>query len=307
MPRASFDPDKAKQGSSGVENGNYLVSAAKIANVEGFGKKVQPAIVVTATLCDKDGDPVRDADPVDIQWTFGPESSRLFSPGKGKAIDDTDPEDLGKDLDIEGNTLYCDEGAQLNASSAGTVLFKSLKKHGFPQEVLDAAWAPAFVGLKFRLETLPAKDVNAMCGTRLNEKPNAQGQVFPYKVVTKWLNPDYLGKNGASHAVATETKSTEPVKAAGTKMTIEEVLTVCVTKLAAKKSGKGPIASKGSLLGFIKNEFSTGPGKSSGIPLGDFNKFISDDENMKNALMTAGAELGLDDATGDWTGAVTFG
>lgn len=305
MPRASFNPDKAKQGSSGIENGNYLVTAAKVANVEGFGKVVQPALVFTAELLDKDGDVVRDADSADIQFTFGPESAKRFSPGNGTSMTDIDPTDLGKDIDVEGNTLYCDEGAQLNASAAGTVFFKSLGKHGFPTDILEAAWAPAFVGLKFRLESLPGKEINEKFGLRLNEKPGKSGQVFNYKVATKWLNPDYLGKNGAGKSdTKTEAKSD---KADAVKSAPSDVLKTCVERLAKLKSGKGPIPTRMSANGFLKNEFSRtgGPGKTSGMTLPEFNKILADDELVKTALMDAGAELGLDD-NGEWTGSVTF-
>ena len=305
MPRASFNPDKAKQGSSGIENGNYLVTAAKVANVEGFGKVVQPALVFTAELLDKDGDVVRDADSVNMQFAFGPESAKRFSPGTGTSMTDIDPTDLGKEIDTEGNTLYCDEGAQLNASAAGTV-FSSHSASGDSRSIsLRLRGHRRLSGSSSGLRLCPARTSTHSSGCGSTKDPVRRATCSPTKsrpngsTLTTWAR--------TARANRTRRPKPSPTKPIPSRSAPTDVLKACVERLAKLKSGKGPIPTRMSANGFLKNEFSRtgGPGKTSGMTLPEFNKILADDELVKTALMDVGAELGLDD-NGEWTGAVTF-
>lgn len=320
MPRASLNPDKAKQG-GGVESGNYEVLASKSTNIQSDFKPVQPAIILTCAPLDREGQRVRDESDVEIPLAFGEKSASRFSPGMGQSMQDNDPKDMGKEVQVEGNTIYCEEGAQFNASAGAVVFLKSLAKLGFPAEVLDTCWLPAFVGMKFFLETLPAKDINAKIGTRLNEKPSADGGTFTYKIASKWLNPEYIGKapvvsstasaqatNTASTVSTASTASTKPTGTATTApttaMSLESIVKECIVRLAKLKSGKA-VPTRGSLTGFLNNEFAKG--KFVGATLAQFKAALTDDEALKDALLSAdvGAELTLDDV-GTWTGETKF-
>lgn len=323
MPRASFNPDRAKQG-GGIESGVYKCVRALTRNIKTDYKPVQPAIILGSLLCDKDGTPVRDAEEIEISLAFGEQSGTQFSPGVGQSISDADPIDQGREPEAEGNTIFCETaGAQFNSSSGAIVFLKSLAKLGFPKETLDTCWAPNFVGLTIFINTLPAVDVNTLLGLRLNIGKTSDGTPFTYKVATKWLNPDYLGKvsattsaaaagNGtgavATAAAAAASTMAAPVPAASvatsTKMSVTDILAACVAKLAKKKPGaKNKIKTKASLLGFLSNEFSTG--KYVGATLAEFKKYVGDEDSLKDALLSVGAELGMTDE-GAWSEEVTF-
>lgn len=313
MPRASLNPDKAKSG-GGIESGNYEVITAKCANIKTDFKPVQPAMVFSVRTLDKNGAAVPDTEDQELALAFGEKASSHFSPGIGQSITDADPKDAGKDVDAEGNTVYCEEGAQFNSSSGALVFLKSLAKHGFPQDVLDACWMPSFVGLKIFLQTLPAKDINEGYGTRLNVGNSKDGQPFTYKVAAKWLNPSYLGKsstpaatpatNGSATASQVAASTPTPASAAnGTKVTVPDAVKMCIAKLADKKKGK-TIEIRSSLNGFLTNELSAL--KLTGVSIAEFKKALADDDMVKDALTEAKATLALDDNTAAWTGGVTF-
>lgn len=315
MPRASLNPDKAKSG-GGIESGNYEVIAAKCANIKSDYKPVQPAMVFTVRTLDKNGAAIPDMEDVELNLAFGETSGKNFSPGLGKSITDADPQDMGKEVDAEGNTVYCEEGAQFNSSSGALVFLKSLSKHGFPQDILDACWMPNFVGLKFMLQTLTAKEANEGYGTRLNMGKTKDGGDFTYKVAAKWLNPSYLGKStqtttSAPAANGSAAATTQAAAAATTtttttttgKTTIPDALKLCIARLADKKKGK-TIDIRSSLNGFLTNELSAL--KLTGVSIAEFKKALADDEMVKDALTEAKATLALDDNTAAWTGAVTF-
>src|ERR1700733_3909221 len=108
MPRASMNPDKAKQGGGGIEAGNYRVTGARYQNLKTDYKSKHLALIFDLAVLDKDGAPVRDADPVLMPLGFGEKSLESFHPGQADSID-AEPEDVGDDVDAQGNTVYCAE------------------------------------------------------------------------------------------------------------------------------------------------------------------------------------------------------
>ncbi len=284
MPRVSLDPGKAKQGGSAVEAGNYLVTAAKFQNLKTDFRPNQPYIVFGCDVLDKDGDPVRGADPVEMNFSFGEKALELFHPGQADKPGE-EPEDQGDGLDAEGNTIYCTEdGGQFNKSCGAMVLFESLIKHGFPKEILDQCWAPAFVGLKFSMDTKEGRAINEQFGTRLSTKPTKDGGTVTYKVATKWLNPNYLSggdakaKGKPNGKVAEDTKPTDP----------EEIAKLVLAEVAKQKAGdENAIKSKNALVGFFTNVYTKAKYKP-GTTLTEAQKYIKDEEWLVGAV----AELG---------------
>ena len=306
MPRASLNPDKAKQGGGGVENGNYLVESAKFINTKKDGKPAMLSLVLHSQVLDADGNPVRGADPVEISFGFGEKSHESgFTPGAGKSITDTDPVDQGKDVDAEGNTIYCEStDNQFNSSSAAQVFSKSLVQQGFPKELLDQCWAPTLNGLKFRLETIGGAEINKILGTRLNTKPMADGGTVTYKIATKWLNPSYLNSGAADKAKPTA--AAETAASAGAKRTNEEAAIECLRLVGETRKGpKNAIASTKALAGFFVNAFAKGGFSKDGHSLPAVRKFVEDAAWVEGQLPNVGGELDYNDE-GQWSGKVTF-
>jgi hypothetical protein len=301
MPKAALG--SIRTGGGGLEAGNYEVVGAKFAikKLDYEDAKKQLYQVLSVLTLDAEGDRVRDAEPIEIDLGFGPESIQTFHVGKGSGADDNDPKDLGTDIDVEGNTVWTPTpGVEFKGSCGASVFNTSLLKLGFSKEILDRTWAADLVGLKFALETLPAAEINKLLETRLSTKPNRQGGSFTYKIARKWLNPTYLSKTGAAgNAVA------PPKSAPAEAMSADEILTECIARVAAKRKGpKNTIKSIQSLSGFCTNEFAAG--KFKGVKISDFQaRFANNDDAVKTACLEAGGELDMDD-DGNWTGKVTF-
>jgi hypothetical protein len=223
MPKASLNPDKFSTGGGGVEAGVYLVTGAKTQNVKSeYKENATLCMILECAVLDKDGDPVKNADAVEMRLSFGDKSLASFHPGKAKSATD-EPEDMGTNTDAEGNTIYCvDSSAAFNKSTAAAVFLRSLSDLcGYPKATLDQSWMPSFVGMKFELATLESKQINEiMKGIRLNEKPmkrqDGTDQAITYKVARRWLNPNYLSSgiagsaNGKTESPAGETTDSTP-------------------------------------------------------------------------------------------------
>jgi hypothetical protein len=307
MPRASLNPDKAKQGGGGVENGNYLVESARFINTKRDNKPTMLSLVLHSQVLDADGNPVRGADPVEISFGFGEKSHESgFTPGVGKSKDDADPADQGKEVDAEGNTIYCEStDNQFNASSGAQVFSKSLVQQGFPKELLDQCWAPTLNGLKFRLETMSGAEINKILGTRLNTKPMADGGSVTYKICTKWINPSYI--NGAeSKPTASAPSTTTTAANSGAKRTDEEAAIECLRLVGETRKGpKNAIGSTKALAGFFVNAFAKGGFSKDGHGLPAVRKFVEDSAWVEGQLPNVGGELDYNDE-GEWSGKVTF-
>lgn len=259
MARPSLNPDKARQGGGGVEPGNYEVITSKFMNIKTDYKPNQMYLCFPdAAVLDKDGDKVRGADAVEINFSFGEKSLEFFHPANATGADDNDPTDQGDAVDAEGNTIYCTEDETFTKSCGAMVFLESLAKHGFPKAILDRCWAPDFEGLKVELATMTAAEVNKKFGTRLSERPAKDGNTITYKVAVKWLNPTYLGKAGAG-AKAGKSKDAEPVHESenGKPQGVEDITKHVLSLVAVKKAGpKNPIKNINALNGFFAQQYS---------------------------------------------------
>lgn len=290
MPRPSLNPEKAKQGGGGPEAGNYLVTAAKFQNLKTDYKVNQLHQVFECTVLDKDGDAVRGADPVDLHFSFGEKSLEAFHPGQADSPE-ANTEDQGMAIDAEGNTVYCDEeGAQFNKSCGAIVFNETLVKHGFPKSVLDRCWAEDFVGLKFELAVKNSKEINDKYGTRLSTKPTKDGGIVTYKIAEKWLNPNFLSKDGkkAKDGAKGADKSDDGADTKPAKLTDpEEIAKHVLGLVAGSRAGeKGKIKTKAQLVGFFTNEYARS--KQDPKKLSECQKMVKDDDWIIGAI----AELG---------------
>lgn len=264
MPKPSSNPDKARQGGGGVEAGVYEVIGAKYQNIKTDYKACQPCLVFDAAVCDKDGDRVKGADPVEIPFGFGSKALEAFHPGTAKSATDNDPKDEGESVDAEGNTIYCADDTQFNKSCAALVFSETLTKAGFPKDVLDQTYAPNFIGLKFELDTLDAKSINEKFGTRLNTKPLPDGGTVTYKVCKKWLNPNYLSgaaAGGTKNGAGKDGKGDAADNSGGGKpdydsMTDEQLAEHCLAAVSEARSGeKGTVKTLAQLAGLVTNQY----------------------------------------------------
>ncbi len=291
--RASLNPDKAAQGSGGgIEAGNYQVESAVFKNIKTDFKPKQPAMVFGMTTLDKDGDPVRGADPVEMTLSFGEKAGVSFHPGKIDGPEADTVEDQGDDIDAEGNTLYiAADGAEINKSCGAMVFMESLVKLGVPKALLDRCYAPDFEGMKFSLETRTPEKINEWLGTRLNTRPPKDskdgGGVITYKVATKLLNPKHFSSNGAGGSKATA-KAEAPAEAKPTDP--EEIAKAVLARVAAAKAGdKNKIKTKAALIGFFTNEYTKG--KFDAKQLGKAQGFVKNEEWITEAVAELGGSI----------------
>lgn len=295
MPKASLNPDKAQSGGGGVEAGNFVIVLPRFQNLKTDFRQNQLYLAMECGFLDKDGDPVRGADPVDINLSFGKKSLEAFTPGNASGADDSDPENLGDAVDVEGNTVYCSGDEQFNKSAGALVFMESLSKAGFPKSVLDRCYAPDMEGLKFTMATMSAKDINEKFGMRLNTKPmidetTKEERPVTYKVVTKWLNPNFLSKDGkkAKDGAKGADKSDDGADTKPAKLTDpEEIAKHVLGLVAGSRAGeKGKIKTKAQLVGFFTNEYARS--KQDPKKLSECQKMVKDDDWIIGAI----AELG---------------
>lgn len=257
MPKPSIDamlPDAAVE-STGALGGKYeiLASVYKVHKDKEYeprpGQTARAAgppvcaLVFRVTPISDDGDRLEDADTRDIVLRMGGKSLATFHPGKGSAADDMDPEDLGDEINTEGNTLYISGGSvEMNARSSYTVFMKSLQHRGFPKEKIAECWAPHFKGLKFELASVTPDKLEAY-GQKKGDGKMADGTEFTYKVVQSIIaQPD--DKKGSSKAKAKEEKPVPAAKAEKPVPTKEETdVTAAVASGDAESEAKRVLAA----------------------------------------------------------------
>lgn len=140
------------------------------------------ALVMKVTPLGENDERLEDADTRDIVLKLGGKSLATFHPGKGSSPEDSDPDDLGEELNTEGNTLYIAGGeVAMNSKSGYTVFMKSLQHRGFDAGKIAQCWAPNFKGLKFELATVTPDKLEGY-GQKKGDT-NADGMAITYKVV----------------------------------------------------------------------------------------------------------------------------
>ena len=294
MKKGSLNPDLAKQGGLGIEKGKFLVKSAKFQNRKTEYRENQMYLVLGCAVLDDNYQPVREAEDVDLQFSFGKESLKHFRPALGKDVNDQDPVDQGDAPDAEGNTFGLLDGEPVNRSTAVMVLFDSLVKQGFPKATLDLGWAPSFVGLQFELATYTSKECNEKFGTRLNTKPmkDADGTEKPvsYKVAVKWQNPNYL--SGAAAAPTATTTGAAPVTASSE--SDEDLLTRVIKVVADRKKGS-EIKTEQALFGFVTNEYTKHNPKLPTARLAAVQALAKNAAAVAKAFVEAGLPVEFDD------------
>ncbi len=160
MPRGSFKPEDALKGGFAVE-GNFEVVKSVVSVCQlppnKAGKQSAPftALVWQGYKLDENWKRPEDAEIQIANFRIG--MLEDFRPGQLTNPDDLDeePEDLGREAQIEGNALYAEQGKAPFADSAFIMLISSLEKPGgFKPSVIARACATDFEGMKLHLKVV---------------------------------------------------------------------------------------------------------------------------------------------------------
>lgn len=265
------------------------------------------ALVMKVAPCAEDGSSLDDADSRDIVLKMGGKSLLTFHPGKGDSPEDTDPDDLGDELNTEGNTLFIAGGeVSMNAKSSYTVFMRSLQHVGFPKEKIAECWAPNFKGLRFELATV-TPDKLEQYGQKKGEG-NKDGENITYKVVAGLIAAK--GKKGGDKGKAEKeekpaeksSKKAKPVdddddevkgSAGGNEAEAEalRVLGAVVTRLAGKNKKLDQTKT------FWVTMYADPKVKGSAKLMGDARKFINDESWLVEQLEDLDCVVDIDEKT----------
>jgi len=223
MPKASFASRDAYEPKLGFQEGNFEVVSActKVfqypPNKES-GEQFPPFLCAMLMMAKTDEQGNRlDDEPQEKILRIEKDLEKM-RPGRADSRDDAEPEDLGAELDTEGNTVFCEEGQKINVNSAFIVFTKSLEEKGFKSEILGAGFLPDLVGTKGHGKT--EKGTKRSIGGRDVEPAYFivdRLLVRPYEKSASGKKP--MGKAGAREtaaaAVATPAKAGKPNGSAG--------------------------------------------------------------------------------------------
>lgn len=196
MPRGSFKHEDASQGGFGFQEGNLLITKSVIAAHQfpansKTGEQSDPfcAMRWTGKKLDAEWNELAgdDADvTVVIPIRLG--SLAEMRPGKLAPKDfdnlDVEPEDLGSDVDTEGNALYLSEGAKPGRGWA--IMEESLRKAGFKPEISGRGVASDFEGMVAHFKTIEGQKYIAKQGAKKGQEVTPTNLVcdrihtFPY-------------------------------------------------------------------------------------------------------------------------------
>lgn len=236
-----MDPANAatSTGGSRFKEGNVRVinSTFAVNKSGGVDSKATPvtALVWTVERLDDDLAPLTDEDnnPLieKLAFSLGGKSLPKVHPGKGDSPDDDAPEDLGDEVDTEGNTLVLvDETFRPHEKSGIMHLVKSLHKAGWKPEY-SRMWAPDYKGLVAFMQPFADKDVMIMSEYSKKEEP------VNYKVVTKIHTAPYEKKG--SKAVPDKGDKSDKPAAEGAKAAnpADDLAQAILEKIITAKDG----------------------------------------------------------------------
>lgn len=158
MPKASFAAKDGYEPKLGFVEGNFeIVEAGTKIFQYPPNKETQeqypPFLCAILMMAKTDEKGVRlDEEPLEKILRIEKDLTKM-RPGKSATREDPEPEDLGDELDTEGNTVFCEEGQKINVNSAFLVFTKSLEERGFKSEILGHGFLPDLIGLRGHAKT----------------------------------------------------------------------------------------------------------------------------------------------------------
>lgn len=157
MAKAAYSSKDVQKASFGIQEGNVEVVGA-ISTVHQYppngktGKQSDPfgCVQLEFHLLDKEFNRKEGEETVKAEFGWG--SMEKFHPGKATGADDDDPEDMGDELDVEGNCIYSD-GSRISTNTSWARLTASMELVGFKPEVLGNGFLPDLIGTKGHVKT----------------------------------------------------------------------------------------------------------------------------------------------------------
>ncbi len=221
MPRASFSDTPKSGGGFGFQEGRVLITESYSTVFQyppnsqtGKQSKAFCALVWKGQKLDREGNPLEMED-VEIVHRMG--NLENIRPGKVAAKDfdnlDVEPEDLGRELDVRGNSYHVEPDQKVG--SMGWAIFEdTLRKKGFKPEVLGRLITGDFEGMDITMKTVEGKPYIANQGDKKGQEITPTNlvcehiTVFPYDKTA----PKKPGRPPKTTAPAAEpTQATLPV------------------------------------------------------------------------------------------------
>jgi hypothetical protein len=159
-----MNPDNAAKSAGTFKEGFVRVdkSCYKVWQAEEVAGRKQmlpvTALVWNVTRLNEDQVPLVDEhdEPIteEIKFSFGTKALPFVHPAKADSVDDDDPQDMGTEVGVEGNTLYTTAADWTPHELSGVMqLTTSLKQQGVDKTYLNRCWAPDWVGCVFFMKT----------------------------------------------------------------------------------------------------------------------------------------------------------
>jgi hypothetical protein len=220
MPRGSFKHEEAQQGGFGFQEGNLLITKSVVAVHQlppnsKTGEQSAPFTCLrwTGVKLDSEWNEIDGEAPVVLAAELRLGNTEQVRPGKLDAKDfdnlDVEPEDLGDEVDTEGNAVYLVEGAKLNRSWA--IMEESLRKYGFKPEISGRGIATDFEGMTAHFKTVEGQKYIAKKGAKAGQ------EVTPTNLVVDRIHTyPYDAKKKAGKAANNTATSTAAGKSSGT-------------------------------------------------------------------------------------------
>lgn len=256
MAKASFAPQDASSTSFGIQEGNVEVVAAVSKNHQyppnsSTGEQGDPFPCVQLAFQQYDSKWNKlDDEPVKME--FGVGKLDKFHPGLAASTDDDDPQDLGDEVDVEGNCIaVVSEGAKLNKKSKWIIFTDSMVAKGFKPEVLGNGYLPDLIGTRGHVTSIKQE---RMPNSTAKNDPTAlvfdRIDAFPYeakgKPATKPATAAKPPVKGAAKPPVAPATAAKPPATAATATTMsgddEEVAKEAVQAIMTEISGDEPIA-----------------------------------------------------------------
>lgn len=261
MAKASFASHDASSTNFGIQEGNVEIVAA-ICKIHQYppnsttGEQGEPFPCIQLALQQYDSKWVK-SDDEPVKMEFGVGKLDKFHPGLATGADDDEPQDMGDEVDVEGNCIaVVSDGAKLNKKSKWIIFTDSMEQKGFKPEVLGNGFLPDLIGTRghvtsIKQERMPnstaKNDPTALVFDRIDTFPYetkkgakapAKAPVAPAKAPVKGAAPKPTPAAAAPTDSDDETVASESIHAIMMEVSGEDAVALDVKALKSKVTAK---------------------------------------------------------------------
>lgn len=225
--RGTLQGSKALKSGFGIQEGNVRVTDARFKIVQHSkkdGTLVTPylALQLDVAKLDDQLQPTDITETKDFIVAWGSKEAGddgmhkfRFRPAKVEKADDDDIEDLGCEIDTEGNTFCSDEGGAPFEDSEAALFMKSLEAKGWKPEINDQAFSNNYINAAFKVKTADKADLCNRLGVKYKAPSGDAKQQAPvvWEVTQIHERPYEKKKAGKTTAAAKSVASTSAPKA----------------------------------------------------------------------------------------------